>query len=302
MNNRNFLFFVNPISGTGSKDHLKSIIESTMKVNNLRFTIVPTVANGNYNFLADKIKKEQISDVVICGGDGSINQIGSFLKGNPVRIGIIPMGSGNGLAFCAGIPKNIKKALQVILAGNTNIIDAFTINEHFSCMLSGLGFDAHIAHEFAKASPRGLKTYTRLAISNWILAKWYPFTIIFQNQELLCNAYFISIANANQFGNRMRIAPEASLTDGMLDIIIVNRKNRVVLLAKIFKQMIAGKPVTIKEVIEHKKSISYFRASSLIIKNETLAPLHIDGEPIQTSAEFTIQVIPSALTLIMPKG
>lgn len=302
MKDRNFLFFVNPISGTGSKATLISKIESTMKANGLPFTIESTIANGDYSFLPDKLRNEQISDVVICGGDGSINQIGSFLKGNRVRIGIIPMGSGNGLAFCAGIPKNIKKALQIILTGNTAVIDAFTINEQFSCMLSGLGFDAHIAHEFAKTSPRGLKTYTRLAISNWILAKSYPFTIVAQNQELLCNAYFISIANANQFGNRMRIAPQASLTDGLLDIIVVNKINRVVLLGKIIMQLFAGKPVSIKEAIEQKKSISYFRASSLKIKNDRLAPLHIDGEPMETSAEFNIQVIPFALTLMIPKG
>jgi len=300
MSRRKFLFFVNPISGTGNKAALVSSIELTMKNAGFPFSIAHTNASGNYSHLPQKITNEQITDVVICGGDGSISQIGSYLRGNPVRIGIIPRGSGNGLALSAGIPKNIKKAFNIILAGKAKPIDAFTINDKFSCMLCGLGFDAKIAHEFAKASSRGLKTYTRLTLQNWVLAKTFPFTISADGKTFSCNAYFISVANANQFGNNMRIAPGASLNDGLLDVVVVKKMNRVILPGNVLKQMMIGKPCTFEEAGMKNKTIGYFRTSFLKIKNEQLAPLHIDGEPSDTTLEFDIRIIPLALNLIQP--
>lgn len=302
MQNRNFLFFINPISGTGSKTALIDFIHAEMQENKLNYGIVHTLASGNYSFLPEKIIKENITDIIICGGDGSINQIGAYLIGNPVRIGIIPLGSGNGLAFSAGISKNKKIALNIILKGFASFIDGFLVNQRFSCMLCGLGFDAKIAHEFSRAPSRGLKTYTRLTLTNWVLAKTYPFSIYSEGQAIHCDAYFISIANANQFGNNFRIAPKASLSDGQLDIIVVKKMNRVALLGKIILQIAMGKPVSIKSAKTENKRISYFRAQSLIIKNETLAPLHIDGEPVKTSKELSISIIPAALNLIQPRG
>lgn len=302
MRTRNFLFFINPISGTANKAALLEFIETSMRAEQLNYAIEHTNANGNYSYLPSKIKEEQITDVVICGGDGSINQVGNYLVGINVRIGIIPRGSGNGLAFSLGIPKNKEKALKIILDGYAAKIDAFQINDRFSCMLCGLGFDAKVAHEFAKASSRGLKTYTKLTLSNWVFAKSYRFSIFSEGQLLLTEAYFINIANANQFGNNIRIAPKASLSDGKLDIIIVNKMNRIRLLGHVLRQLLAGNPVTIKEARKKKKAVQYIQTSSLKIVNDMMAPLHIDGEPAETAKEFDIRVIPLALNLVQPRS
>ena len=173
------------------------------------------------------IKKEVITDVVICGGDGTVNAVVNALQGVQVNIGIIPMGSGNGLAFAAKIPKQTGRALDIIFKGNACPIDAFHINEKFSCMLCGIGFDAVVAHEFAKQKTRGLQTYIRISTMKFFKSKPYPFEIKLDDRIIKTDAYFISIANSNQFGNNVTIAPRASMSDGLLDIVIVKKMNKI---------------------------------------------------------------------------
>ena len=175
--NRKILYFINPVSGAKRKPLLKDAIEERMLSEEIPFEIALTTPDGEYPGLADKVKKEGITDVVICGGDGTVNQVTSGLLDASVNIGIIPCGSGNGLALAAKIPRNIQRALQIVLTGNPTSIDSFFINEKFSCMLCGVGFDAQVAHDFALQPKRGLMTYVEQSVKNFITAKPYPFDI-----------------------------------------------------------------------------------------------------------------------------
>src|SRR4051812_38997691 len=136
---RKFIFLINPISGTKDKDSIKTLIEKKSRQENIPFQILETQANGNYSSLEQQVKAENITDVIICGGDGSINQVASSLRQTAVNIGIVPMGSGNGLALAAGIPRDPAKALSIIFKGKASCVDSFYINGKFSCMLCGLG-------------------------------------------------------------------------------------------------------------------------------------------------------------------
>ncbi len=164
---RKLLYIVNPISGTGNKSSLQQIIETKTATAGLEFAIYPSVASGDYSFLSAIIREQNVTDVVIAGGDGTINQAVNNFRNLNVQFGIIPCGSGNGLAFSAGIPNNAEKALQTIFTGNAKWCDAFYINEVFACMLCGLGFDAQVAHDFANGPKRGLSTYIKKTISNF---------------------------------------------------------------------------------------------------------------------------------------
>ena len=164
---RNILYFINPVSGTKRKTSPEKRIAEETRLQQIDFEFALTNADGSYPELADKIRNENFTDVVICGGDGSINQVVSSLLGLEVNIGVIPMGSGNGLANAAKIPMQFKKALQLIFDGSSSYIDAFYINERFSCMLSGLGFDAKVAHDFASKPERGLSTYIQQTLKNF---------------------------------------------------------------------------------------------------------------------------------------
>ena len=298
--NRNFIYFINPISGTKNKDALLQLIEKKTTEQKIPYQVLHTNASGDYYYLKEKIQKEGITDIIICGGDGSVNQVAGSLLGTHINIGIVPMGSGNGLAFAAGIPSKAAKALDIIFNGKASYIDGFYINESFSCMLCGLGFDAQVAHDFSVHPSRGLSTYVKLTIRNFITARFYPFTITANNTTLQTNALFISIANSNQFGNNFTIAPKASLNDGLLDIVVVNKMNKLKMLFYILKQIRVGKAELISgKKIQH-QGIQYFQAKNIVIKNPSVAPLHIDGEPAETSTELNIKIIENAFRLIQP--
>ncbi len=295
---RHILYFVNPISGTKSKEELIKTIKDKTAQQGIRYQVAYTNAEADYGYLKEKIAAESITDVVICGGDGTVSQVGAALIGQDINVGIIPLGSGNGLALAAKIPKNVHNALGVIFKGKAAHIDGFFINKKFSCMLCGLGFDAQVAHDFARQSKRGLTTYVKQTIRNFFSAKTYPFTISTIDKTFSCKAYFISIDISNQFGNNVTIAPRASLSDGLLDIVVVKKMNKFMLLCKLLWQIQKGKTIPESSPDFEKSSILYFNASALTIHNSGMAPLHIDGDPAATAIQFSIEILPAALRLL----
>lgn len=297
---RKFIYFINPISGTGNKTLLSKIIKNITSKNEIPFEILYTNAAGEYTYLKEKIAVERITDIIVCGGDGTVNQIASATRGTPVHIGIIPMGSGNGLAFAARIPRRIDKALEIIFAGKAEFIDSFYINKKFSCMLCGLGFDAQVAHDFARQQKRGLATYIKQSTKNFFAAKTYPFELSIDGKHINTEAFFISIANSNQFGNNFTIAPQASLHDGLLDIVVVNKMSKLRMVWTILKQIRNGQVRLYEDKKYHRNDIHYFQTKKLIIKNPKLAPLHIDGDPAETTPEFEIEIIEKAFKLLVP--
>jgi len=296
---RHILYIINPIAGTRTKKDLQQFIELKTEAAGLPYQVFPSVASGDYSFLIPIIKEQRITDVVVAGGDGTISQVVNSLRNQAVNFGIIPCGSGNGLALSAGISKQPEKALQAIFNGKPVPSDAFLINGHFSCMLSGIGFDAKVAHEFAQQSQRGLKTYASLVSRNFFNADTYPFQVESNGVSFSTDAYFISIANSNQFGNHVTIAPKASLSDGMLDIVIVRKMSKPMLLFALLKQVISGKPKKLGSTML-KQSLVYFQTDLLTIKNPGLAPLHIDGDPAETKKEFEVQMLKKCFRLIQP--
>jgi YegS/Rv2252/BmrU family lipid kinase len=297
---RKMIFLINPISGTGNKGGIEKLIAEQSMLHNIAYEVVNTNAAGDYHYLKDKVEAEQITDVVIAGGDGTVNQVVGALQNTDVQFGIIPAGSGNGLAFSAGIPKNPAKALGVIFSGHFGYVDAFTINDQFSCMLSGLGFDAHVAHDFANKASRGLITYTQQSLFHYFKAHPYQFEIVLDNFSFYTDAFLISIANSNQFGNNFKIAPSASLDDGLLDIVIVQKMNKARLPFAILRQIRGNNKL--QELVDaiSQKNILYFQTPTLTIRNLKLAPFHVDGEPRETEEEYKIHLIRRCFKLLQP--
>jgi diacylglycerol kinase (ATP) len=298
---RRIVYLINPISGTKGKEKTKLLIEQATKANSIFYEILPTNAAGNYDALKEKIAKENITDVVICGGDGTVNSVTNALQKVEVHIGIVPMGSGNGLALAAGISKDPQKALDIIFKGHAEHVDSFLINGQYSCMLSGIGFDAKVAHEFAKQKTRGLATYVQETIKQYFKSRPHQFEIRVDGFTFFTDAYFISVANANQFGNQFTIAPQASLNDGLLDIVVVQKMNKARLPFAIYKHIKGNtKLQQLVSDMQH-QPIFYFQTTHLQIINHQLAPLHIDGEPRDTAKTFDIEIVPNTYKLLMPK-
>lgn len=295
---RKIIYLVNPKSGTQKKELIIKLIEKETKVVDIPYEILHTNAEGNYEFVKDKIEAENITDIVMIGGDGTVNQVTNALKSCDVNFGIIPVGSGNGLARAAQIPMETKAALALIFTGKAKYIDAFMVNNHYSCMLSGVGFDAQVAHDFSTKASRGLLTYTQQSIINFFKAHPYQFEIIIDNFSFFTDAYFISIANSNQFGNNFTIAPKAKLSDGLLDIVIVQKMSKAKLPFAVLQQMRGNNKLQdLVEEITH-KNVLYFQTPNIKIKNLKHAPLHIDGEPYDTDVEFNIEIMKDCFRLI----
>ncbi|HEY6957014.1 MAG TPA: YegS/Rv2252/BmrU family lipid kinase [Flavisolibacter sp.] len=297
---RKLLYIVNPISGTRNKTSLKEVIEEKTRAAGIDFAIYPSLESGDYSYLYPIIKEQGFTDVIIAGGDGTINQVLNSLRKLKLPFGIIPCGSGNGLAFSAGIPKNPAKALQVIFKGKSDWCDAFLVNETFACMLVGLGLDAQVAHDFANDPNRGLATYIKKTVSNFFNAKTYPFVLRSNGKQLKTDALFVSIANSNQFGNNVTIAPKASLHDGLLDVVVMAEQNKLVALLQAFKQVGGFNKLQKLEVIDESAGVLYFQAEEIKIDNPKLAPMHIDGDPVNTSKKFSVQILKDSFRLIYP--
>ncbi len=298
---RKIIYLINPIAGTLKKDKIRSLVERETALRNIPYQVFSTNATGNYELIRELILQENYTDVVMLGGDGTVNQVTGFLRHTGVRFGVIPAGSGNGLARAANIPTRLKSALQIVFEGHARPVDAFTVNGAYSCMLSGIGFDAQVAHDFAQKSTRGLFTYTQQSIINFFKANPYQFELTIDQFSFFTDAFFISIANSNQFGNNAIIAPQASLSDGMLDIVIVQKMNKAKLPFALLRQMRGNNQL--QQLVEDmsNKSVIYFQTPALTIRNPKLAPLHIDGEPRDTVEELKIEIIRDAFLLIQPK-
>ncbi len=292
------IYIINPIAGIRTKKDLQQYIAKTTKEKSIPFHIFPSVASGDYTFLQSIIKEERITDVVIAGGDGTVSQVVNSLMKENVNFGIIPCGSGNGLALAAKIPKQPAKALDIVFTGKASLIDGFYVNKQFACMLCGIGFDAKVAHEFAQQPTRGLKTYASLVSKNFFSMLPYQFSIESNGLEFSAEAFFISIANSNQFGNNFTIAPKALLADGLLDIVIVKKSAKPILLYNLARQIFAGKLKKVESSLN--LPIIYFQTKQIIIKNNSNAPLHIDGDPAETPDELRIEIKKKCFRLIQP--
>jgi YegS/Rv2252/BmrU family lipid kinase len=306
---RNIIYIINPVSGTKGKKELQQFIEKKTLEQKISFQVFPSVASGDYSFLRSMIKEQKITDIVIAGGDGTVSQVVSSLMNCEVNFGIIPCGSGNGLAFAAKIPKQRSGAIDIIFNGNAVAIDGFYANDHFACMLCGFGFDAKVAHDFVDQANRGLVTYMRLALKNFFAMKKHRFQIQLQDTNFETKAYFISIANSNQFGNNFTIAPRASLTDGLLDIVILTSKNKIGFIWHTLKQLAGWNKLQTAAWMKKNKDrpdgpagrgLIYFQTDELNIINMSNAPLHIDGDPAEAVSELKITVKKKCFRLLQP--
>jgi diacylglycerol kinase (ATP) len=218
-NNKEIWFIINMISGTKSLTIKNDLLNEISKISNTK--IFKTEYAGHGHVIAHEAIKSNVSKVVAIGGDGTLNEVGSALRGSNVLMGVIPLGSGNGLARHLNIPLNPILALQKVLAGKEFEIDTCTINDIPFFCTAGVGFDAFVADNFAKKKTRGFITYIITAIQSFF--KFKPAIYEFDNKNCQLNkTYFaITFANASQYGNDAVVAPDSSIDDGLIDMVLL---------------------------------------------------------------------------------
>jgi YegS/Rv2252/BmrU family lipid kinase len=215
------LFIVNPISGYSSRR--KKFAEITAEISsNPDYHLAETQYPGHAKEIASQAKND-FQTIVAVGGDGTINEIAAGILGSNASLGIIPMGSGNGLANHLSIPQDCTKALKLIENAQPKPLDIIFVNDRIVVNVGGLGFDGHVAKLFNNTENRGLLTYMRLILRELIRFKEFDYGVKADNFSEKGKAFIIAIANGTEFGNNFKIAPEANHNDGKLTLVIIRK-------------------------------------------------------------------------------
>ena len=285
-------FVINPASGKNSRKPDETEILEFFRNTPFEIKTALTGSNGHASDLTKNALGENFDVVVAVGGDGTVNEIAKVLNGTGKYLGIIPCGSGNGLARHHKIPFKISEALAVIAKNNVVNHDSVKINDHYSFNVSGIGFDAHVAHLFGKDGNRGFLNYVKLVVKEFSDYHEFSYSIDCTEKKESGKAMLIAIANASQFGNNARIAPSADTNDGKADITVVRKMN--------FLQLPYFAYKVFKGEVHHSQFTSVMDTEKIIITCNTEVPLHVDGEPAGFSKRFEISSLKSSLRLIVP--
>lgn len=285
------LFIINPKAGTRSKKSLPDLIANTINATKFDYEIVYTQSVGHATLLAQSAAGKY-NIVIATGGDGTVNEVMKGLIHSEIAMGILPYGSGNGLARFLGVPMDTKLAIEFINNANFAKIDVGTVNGLPFVNVAGTGFDAHIGAVFATQKGRGLKTYITSSVKEFNSYIPQEYELIFEDGTIVNrNAFLISFANSSQFGNNAHIAPLADIQDGLLDICVMKPLKWAHL------PVLVGTLFTKK--IHRSGYVEFWKSSSLIIKRKHKGMIHIDGEPHETEALLEIKVLKMALTVLM---
>ncbi|WP_018344167.1 diacylglycerol/lipid kinase family protein [Cytophaga aurantiaca] len=289
-----FLFIINPVSGTTRKHNISEMIYNTLKTDRNRIKIVLTRYAGHGREIAAEAAQEGIPYVISVGGDGTMNEIASSLLHTKTSLGIIPMGSGNGLARHLGIPLEPLKAIELMNNFTVQTIDNGNINGIPFFCTAGIGLDAHVAKVFDELPTRGLKTYVKAFIKKVRSYRGDQLHIrINEDKEINGTFLLCTFANANQYGNNAFIAPNASLSDKQLNMVLMKPVNVLEAIEKVYK-LFSGK-------LDRDRDIHHDFFETITIERNTEGPAHIDGEPIMLGTSIHVRCVPQSLKILVPK-
>jgi YegS/Rv2252/BmrU family lipid kinase len=288
------MLIINPISGTGAKKGVVEMVERAMTECGHEIDVRFTGARGDATRLAGEAVKGDYYGVLACGGDGTVNETARALCGTDTVLGILPAGSGNGLARHLHIPVDVSLALKVIADDNVVASDYGTVNNlPFFCTF-GMGFDAAVSHRFARQSRRGMLSYVKSALSEYVQYRPQTYTISANGKLLTEKAFLIAVCNASQWGNNAYIAPEASITDGLLDITLVHSGTAI-------DAAVMGMDI-FTGYINNNTMVHTFRAPACVIYRNQSGEAHIDGEPMMMDDILDIKCHHEALKVFTPLG
>ncbi|MDE6300871.1 MAG: diacylglycerol kinase family lipid kinase [Muribaculaceae bacterium] len=290
---RHLTLILNPKSGTLSKKGVDKWVARHLRRHGYDVRVEFTKAPGHATELAREAVERGDYGVLACGGDGTVNEVATGLIGTATALGIIPAGSGNGLARHIGIPVDVKQSMRVILADNPQACDYGTVNGRpFFCTF-GMGFDAAVSKAFSRKHRRGLNSYISSALDEFVKYKPDTYTITVGDETITERAFIVVVANASQYGNNAFIAPAASIQDGQLDVTIVHDGK---LLEKVWTgvEMLAG-------AIGNHGKIQTMRTNRLKITRKSDTVAHIDGEPVNMPMELDVECHPGRLNVFVPR-
>lgn len=290
---RRILLIINPISGVGSKETFPDLVRTHLGPLGYTVDVAYTCASGDATRLARTAVDKGYYGVIAAGGDGTVNETARALCDTHAVLGIIPCGSGNGLARHLGIPVDPLMAVKVLAERHIVDIDYADVNgSQFFCTF-GVGFDAAVSSNFARQRRRGKLSYIKSAISEYVRFHPQVYTVSANGRILTEKAFLIACCNASQYGNNAYIAPRADITDGLLDITIIHAGNPLDT-AMVGVDLFTG-------YINSNTLINTFRAPAAVIYRTESGPAHLDGEPVEIADTMAIKCHHNGLRVFTPE-
>ena len=284
-------FIVNKYSGTGFKTVLEEEIRHACNGVGVECVLSYTEGRAHATILAAEALAAGYDKIVAVGGDGTVNEVAQGLLATPAALGIIPTGSGNGLARHLGIPLRVSLAMKCLFTSQAIAMDTFRLNGRLSLNVSGIGFDGYIADLFGMDKTRGFQGYTRLVLNEFRQFPEFDARITNGKNELDRKAFVIAIANSSQYGNNAKIAPTASICDGLLNISILKKMPPYRL--DFIYAFFSG-------TIDQSAYCENLQVRDASIHINTPVAYHIDGEPAGKADHFKIELLPASLHILAP--
>ena len=283
MKQSDVLFVINPKSGTSKK---KKIIKYLRK-HNLNYVLT------EYAGHAEILARECVERVVVAvGGDGTVNEVARGIGSSDKVLGIVPCGSGDGLALCLRISRNYKQAIKTIFAGIVSQIDTAQINDKPFYSVCGVGFDAYVSREFAMSRKRGIAKYIEIGLRSLIKYKRDRYLVTIYEDTIELDAVSVTIGNSNQWGNGAKITPRASLTDGKLDITIMEKLT--------FFQLPYAAFLLMTGQLSRYKYVRSFIGEHVRIYRSEGGLAHADGDCFFTDQHIDVSICKHSLNVIVP--
>ena len=288
---KKLLFIMNPISGNARKSGIPRIIEKVLDKEHYDFSIMQTNYCGHAYEIARNAKNDGCDVVVAVGGDGTVNEVAKAIVHSDTALGILPCGSGNGLARHLMLPLDMQKAVEIINEHTVHDLDYGLINNIPFFCTCGMGFDAFISMKFAEAGKRGPVTYLENILREGLKYKPETYEIKDDNGTSLYRAFLLSCANASQYGNNAYIAPQASMSDGLLDVTIIEPFD-----------MLEAPQISIdmfNKTLDKNSKIKTFKTKHIHVHREKAGFIHYDGDPVMTDADVDISVVNKGIKIIV---
>lgn len=282
-------FILNPKAGPSRRHDMPALIAQHFGALEADYEIRLTEYAGHAVELAQTAAKEGFVVVAAVGGDGTVNEVGRGLLGTDAAMGIIPQGSGNGLARHLKVPLNLPAALRRVAAPTFSRMDVGVINDHPFFCTAGLGFDAHVSQHFAQAGSRGLSTYLQVTLREYRRYQSVPVRVNLNGQKLETDCYVLAFANASQYGNNAYIAPLADLRDGLLDVCLID----ALPVGRAIRVSLAMAMGTLPKT----NAAEYFRVPRGRVTAMAPIGFHVDGDYLGHATEFAVELLPLALAV-----
>ncbi|WP_419213140.1 diacylglycerol/lipid kinase family protein [Maribacter sp. X9] len=290
-------FIVNPIAGHGNSSLTNEDLEPYFIKGVHQLTIKVSEYKAHATILTQESITENAHIIVACGGDGTINEVASCLIGTDIALGILPMGSGNGLASNLKIPKNRRKALEIIRDKHEERIDVGRINDRYFFSNTGVGFDASLIKHYESSEKRTLLGYIRACVLTFRdIKKNDPLTISINDELPMSSPFIILISNSNEMGYKLSLTPKASLQDGMLDVLVIKKIGRI-------KMLWLGFLILIRKVQWLKESKSFQTKTIHLQRPQALFfDTQVDGEHHRIEKNIlTVSLLEKSLCVLTAK-